>query len=57
MTRDADGLRRSRRATASRRDAAFGAVAPPLHLASSYAFEGFERPQGSRIFADEQPNL
>lgn len=27
------------------RDAAFGAVAPPLHLASSYTFAGFERPR------------
>jgi cystathionine gamma-synthase len=27
------------------RDATFGAVAPPLHLSSSYAFEGFELPR------------
>lgn len=25
-------------------DAAFGAVCPPLHLSTTYAFEGFERP-------------
>src|SRR3569623_2055114 len=25
-------------------DAAFGAVCPPLHLSSTYAFEGYERP-------------
>ena len=25
-------------------DRAFGAVAPPLHLSSTYAFEGYERP-------------
>jgi len=25
-------------------DTAFGAVAPPLHLSSTYAFEGYERP-------------
>ena len=25
-------------------DAAFGAVSPPLHLSSTYAFEGYERP-------------
>ncbi len=38
-----------------RRDAALGAVAPPFHLASSCAFEGFERPRAHEYSRTSNP--
>jgi cystathionine gamma-synthase len=37
------------------RDATFGAVAPPLHLSSSYAFEGFELPRAHEYSRTSNP--
>ncbi len=36
-------------------DTAFGAVAPPLYLASSFTFEGFERPQAHEYSRTSNP--
>ena len=37
-------LKPSRPRTASQQDLAFGAVAPPIYLTSTFAFKGFEQP-------------
>src|ERR1700693_3786888 len=37
-------------------DVAFGAVAPPLYLTSTYAFEGFERPGSYDYSRTGNPN-
>ncbi len=36
-------------------DTAFGAVAPPIYLASSFAFEGFERPRAHEYSRTSNP--
>jgi len=37
------------------KDAAFGAVAPPLYLATSFRFEGFERPRANEYSRTSNP--
>ena len=36
-------------------DTAFGAVAPPIYLASSFTFEGFERPRAHEYSRTSNP--